>query len=71
MVKKKELLKIINEAAKERGILFVELRHRGEHYVYLLGRTQIQIGKHKELKHGEYMKIVKDCEQELGARWWK
>ncbi len=71
MVKKRELKKLINVKAKERGILFVELRHRGDHEVYLLGKTKIQFGKHKALKHGEFYAIVKDCEQELGVGWWR
>jgi len=70
-VKKRELKKLINERAREKGILFVELRHRGPHEVYLLGKTQIQFGKHTEIKDGEFWSIVKDCEAELGARWWK
>lgn len=71
MVKKRELKKQINEKAKEKGILFVELRHRGDHEVYLLGKTRIQFGKHNVLKHGEFYAIVKDCEQELGVGWWR
>ena len=58
-------------AARERQILFVELRHNGRHEIYTLGNTQIQFGKHAEIKHGEFFAIVKDCEPELGERWWK
>ena len=71
MIKKKELKKKINRKANELGILFVELRHSGRHEIYMLGNTQIHFGKHTDIKHGEYWKIVKDCEIELGARWWE
>ena len=69
-MKKRELKRKINKKANDLGIPFVELRHKRRHEVYLLGKIQIQFGKHAELKHGEYCQIVKDCEAELGVRWW-
>ena len=70
-VKKRELKKMISKAAYERKLLFVELRHRGRHEIYTLGSSQIHFGKHADVKHGEFFAIVKECEPELGANWWK
>jgi len=58
-------------AARERQILFVELRHHGRHEIYTLGDSQIHFGKHVDIKHGEFFAIVKECEPELGVNWWK
>ena len=68
---KRELKRLIAKYAREQGILFVELRHRGRHEIYILGKTQIHFGKHVEIKHGEFFAIVKECEPELGENWWK
>ena len=68
---KRELKKMITKAAYKRKLLFVELRHRGRHEIYTLGSSQIHFGKHADVKHGEFFAIVKECEPELGANWWK
>jgi len=70
-VKKLELKKMIARAAREKHLLFVELRHHGRHEIYTLGNTQIHFGKHVEIKYGEFFAIVKECESELGDNWWK
>jgi hypothetical protein len=70
-VKRAALLKRIKAEAKRRGIVWVLDREGGRHTVYLLGGSRIPIPRHVEIDDNLAERIFRECEPELGERWWK
>ena len=64
------LLKVISQAAKEAGLLWVMVREGGNHSIFTLRDTHVQIPRHREINELTVKAIMKHLEKELGAKWW-
>lgn len=71
MVKRRALLKTIAAEARRQAVEWGVAREGGRHTIYRLGATRIPVPRHTELDERLAQKILKDCEAELGDRWWR
>jgi hypothetical protein len=67
-MKRRELLKLIREAAKLRGI-YVTHREGGSHTVLTVGSSRVSVPRHREITSGTLRIIVRILESELGEDW--
>jgi hypothetical protein len=70
-MRKKELLRMIQERAKSCGITFRKSRSGSNHDIYTLGNTTLIIGRHSTLKPNDARATLNQTESELGAKWWQ
>lgn len=70
-MKRREILKRISERAKVAGVIWEVRREGANHTVYRLGASTVPIPRHVEIGPGLSEEIFKQCEPELGERWWK
>jgi hypothetical protein len=70
-VKRREVIDRIGGEAKRQGVSWVIDREGRNHTVYRLGSIMIPIPRHRELDDSFAEKVFKECEPELGDRWWK
>jgi len=69
-MKRIDLLRVISRAATDAGLPWVMTREGGNHSIFTLRDTQIQIPRHREIDELTAKAIMKHLEKELGARWW-
>lgn len=70
-MKRREIVRRIDAQAKAAGVTWEVQREGAKHTVYRLGATTIPIPRHVEIGLGLSEDIFKQCELELGERWWK
>lgn len=70
-MKRREILKQIAAKAKTAGVSWEIQREGANHTVYRLGTTTIPVPRHVEIGPGLTEDIFKQCEPELGERWWR
>lgn len=71
-MKRNDLIKEIREAADAKGIAWRLDRSTGKHDVWLLGdRVTVPVPRHKDIGPKMAFEIRKQCEPELGPRWWR
>jgi hypothetical protein len=71
-MKTAQTIRDIGKAARARGITFEVVRSSGKHDIWRLGATvQIPIPRHAEIGPKMEFEIRKQCEPELGPRWWR
>ena len=70
-MKRREILKRIAARAKAACVTWDVAREGANHTVYRLGATTIPVPRHIEIGPGLSEEIFKQCEPELGERWWK
>lgn len=61
----------IGRAAKRSGVAWCLAREGSRHSIFVLGAVTIPIPRHAEIGEGLAVDIFKECESELGSRWWK
>ncbi len=71
IVKRGQLIKRIADRAKEAGVDWAVDREGSNHTVYRLGKTMIPVPRHREIDNVLAEKVFKECQPELGQRWWK
>lgn len=71
VAKQRELLKRLRKAAKARGLSFELERHGGNHDVYSLDGLRKIVPRHAEIADQMAEVIFRQCEVQLGKRWWK
>lgn len=71
MMKRRDVIGRIAKAAKQEGITWKIAREGGRHTVYSLNGLMIPIARHSEIDDRMAETIFKECEPELGRRWWK
>ncbi|MGW1678737.1 hypothetical protein [Saccharopolyspora sp. NPDC002376] len=69
-MKQRGLLKKIAKAAKRRKIRWGFAREGGNHTIYQLGEMRLPIPRHSEIGENTAMDIFKECQKELGEKWW-
>jgi hypothetical protein len=70
-MKRWEILKRISERAAVAGVTWEVQREGANHTVYRLGASTVPIPRHVEIGPGLSEDIFKQCEPELGERWWR
>ena len=70
-MKRRDLIKRIAAEARQTNIEWMVIREGANHSLYQLGRVMIPIPRHSEIGAGLTEAIFKQCEPELGERWWK
>lgn len=70
-MKRVALIKRIRAEARRCGVEW-RLHHEGaNHTIFYLGETMIPVPRHAEVGEQLAEEIFKECEPELGRRWWK
>lgn len=64
-------MKKIAKAAKRQGVDWELTREGGSHTIYRLGSTTIPVPRHAELGENMALVIFKECQRELGKKWWQ
>ena len=70
-MRRREILKRIAAQAKAAGVTWEVHREGANHTIYRLGNTVIPVPRHIEIGPGLSEEIFKQCEAELGERWWR
>jgi len=70
-MRRRDLIKRIAAEARRANIEWMVIREGANHSLYQLGRVTIPIPRHSEIGPGLTEAIFKQCEPELGERWWK
>ena len=70
-MKRTEVIKRIRARARAAGVTWELDRQGHNHEVYRLGSTMVPIPRHTEIDNWTAEDIFKECEPELGERWWK
>lgn len=70
-MKRGEAIRKIQREAKRQNIAWHLERQGANHEVYRLGQTMIPIPRHAELDNLFVEAVWKECEPELGERWWR
>lgn len=69
-MKRIDLLRVISRAAMEAGLPWVMTREGGNHSIFTLSETPVQIPRHRDIDELTAKAIMKHLEKELGAKWW-
>ena len=69
-MKRRAVLKIIEKAARERGLLF-SIQERTNHTAIQVGGVLTFIGRHREIPDLARLKLFKQLEPALGKDWWR
>jgi hypothetical protein len=67
----KEVLGTISKAAKAQGVEFRLARKGRKHLIYHLGDTVVLPVPHSQVPSRIKFEMYKQCEAELGYRWWQ
>jgi mRNA interferase HicA len=70
-VKRKDLLKRIEAAAKASGLAYGLVRNGAAHDIYSAGDQRFTVPRHREINELTALAIFKDLQDELGPGWWK
>ncbi|MDR3359135.1 MAG: hypothetical protein LBO20_00445 [Bifidobacteriaceae bacterium] len=70
-MRKAVLVRRINRAAAISGIAWGLTRRGANHDVYRLGDLVIPVPRHQEINDRTAERIFKECEPQLGPRWWR
>jgi hypothetical protein len=70
LVKQRDLIRRIADAAAAAGVPWTLVREGGNHTVYRLGGTTIPVPRHREINEITALAIFKQCQTELGDGWW-
>ena len=69
-MKRVDLLRMISRAAMEAGFPWVMVREGGNHSIFTLRDTAVQIPRHRDIDELTARAVMKHLEKELGAKWW-
>ena len=69
MTNRKDIIKCIRLAAKNKGIDFTLLRQGGNHEVWDLDGVRIPIPRHSDIPEITAKDIYRECESKLGKGW--
>lgn len=69
-MKRIDLIRVISQAATDAGLPWVMTREGGNHSIFTLRDTQVQIPRHRDIDELTANAIMKHLEKELGEKWW-
>lgn len=70
-VKRKELIKLINDRAIELELPRVKIKGGGAHDKLIILNLRVPIPRHNEIASGTARSIMESFEPLLGESWWK
>jgi hypothetical protein len=70
-VKRRDVIKKIEQGAKDKGVSWAFDKEGANHTIYKLAGKRIPIERHTEIDNLLAEKIFKECEEVLGQRWWR
>ncbi len=70
-VKPRELLRLLRDEAKMRGLPPVIIKHGKLHDQFICGNIVAVIPRHGDIASGTLHSILKSFEPLFGERWWK
>jgi predicted RNA binding protein YcfA (HicA-like mRNA interferase family) len=72
-MRRRDLLRTINQAAKESGLVFAELRNKGDHEIYSLNGQRVSVPRHTEINEITARGILNTLAETLGKEkdWWR
>jgi len=70
-VKRRDLVRTIEEAARARGVPWEFVRQGAEHEIWAIDGRTFSIPRHREIREPTARAILKSMEKELGDRWWE
>ena len=70
-MKRRDVIRRIRDEARRQEVGWTIDREGRNHTLYRLGATMIPIPRHTELDDRFVEEVFKECEPELGERWWK
>ena len=68
-MKRIDLLRMISQAAAGVGLPWVLTREGGNHSIFTLRDTAVQIPRHRDIDELTAKAIMKHLEKDLGAKW--
>lgn len=71
MTKRRDIIKLIAQAAKAQGIDWTEAREGAKHTVFDLDGLMIPISRQRDIDNMMALIIYKECAAKLGKDWWK
>ena len=69
-MKRLDLLRMIADRARARGVSFELVRQGAEHEIWALGGRSFSIPRHREISEPTARALLRATEKELGERWW-
>jgi hypothetical protein len=70
-VKRRDVIRRIRDEARRQEVGWAIEREGRNHTLYRLGAIMIPIPRHAELDDHVAEEVFKECEAELGERWWR
>jgi mRNA interferase HicA len=70
-VKRDDLIRKINKAARQSDLKLELVREGGKHAIYRCGSQLVTVPRHREINEMTAIGIMADLEAELGKGWWK
>jgi mRNA interferase HicA len=70
-MRRNDLLRRIENAARTRGVALVLVREGGDHEIWRCGGRQISLPRHREINEMTALAIFRLLQSELGEEWWK
>jgi hypothetical protein len=70
-MKRRALIKRIQEAAAARGLACFLTRQGGRHEFWEVGDIRLSIPRHRDINDWTAEAIMRDLERVLGEGWWR
>ena len=70
-MKRADLLRKIERAAKDKGVEFVPVREGGSHSIFRCGSQSVTVPRHREINELTARGIMRDLYEILGKDWWR
>ena len=70
-MKRRDLLQLIANGARERGVEWRFVRHGGEHDLWRCGIVLVSVPRHKDVRGRTAIGILANLEEVLGEDWWR
>lgn len=70
-MKRRDLVRLIADAARARDVSWEFVREGAEHEIGAIGGRVFSIPRHREILEPTARAILKAMEKELGERWWE
>jgi mRNA interferase HicA len=70
-VRRDDLIRKINKAARQNGLKLELVREGGKHSIFRCGSQLVTVPRHREINEMTAIGIMADLEAELGKGWWR
>lgn len=70
-MKRRDLLRAIDEAAKAAGLPWTLVREGASHELWELDGTRVTIPRHRAINELTALGILRELDAKLGKDWWR